>query len=330
MNIEKIRNIRQVCEKCLKLDASDLNLLLKSVGKDPIDSRFWHGEDYGHWAPTEVDRKELIYEVLEVMSAEQLRNFEMGLDTFLDASAMGEHFLSDDVIPLFLFGSHLDKHKKVVSEIGNRLLLLGVRLFIAHESIRPTADFQQEIRKSLSEVHGGLIFFHDDFGGSLWCDQEVGWLIGRKLPYFTLKFGKKPPHGFIAKDQALTVTERTTQEKVIQELVEWMSSDPVLSPRFIDSLLISISRSNLFSTTDSLWQHLRVQQDLSRRQIDYLLAATRENYQIHGAECRVGTYDDGRGSPYPKVIWNFVQSQAFFDASSEKSIQFRNRFPEVK
>ncbi len=315
---------------CLKLDAAEINLLLREIEAELIDSRFWHGDEYGNWSPTDTERKEVLYRILDELQPVQLQKLADGIEEIGGHLKRDESIVADDVVPLFLFGSHLAKHKKVISEVGDSLSLLGVRLFIAHESIRPTADFQQEIRKSLNEVHGGLIFFHDGFGASPWCDQEVGWLIGRDVPYFTLKYGKKPPHGFVAKDQALSVTERTTHEKVIKEIVEWVTYDPDLKPRFIDSLLISLSRSNLFSTTDSLWRHLRLQQGLTQKQIDFLLSATQDNYQIHGAASRVGMYEDGRGDPYPRVIWKFVQSQTHFNAQSEAAVQYLKSFSDKK
>jgi hypothetical protein len=324
--VELIKQVRFLGGALIDLDASDINLILGSLNAELVDPETWHSNGYG-WELGRDEKKQLLYSILTTLGGVKLAELAETLQELSkEPNFLKPRAQETQLVPLFLFASHLNKQRSLVSEIGDKLQLLGVRLFVAHESIKPTTDFQIEIQQNLASVHGAIFFLNDGFGSSAWCDQEVGWILGRGVPYYSLKFGSKAPHGFVARNQALTVGEKTSQERIINELVSWIANSDALRPRFIDSLIVALSQSNLFSATDTLWKHLRGYSGLSPAQIDFLLEATMQNNQIHGTNSRVGTPEEGKGRPYAEVIRKFVASQDNFNLESKVVEKFDRRF----
>lgn len=95
-----------------------------------------------------------------------------------------------------LFFSHLATHKAVVSDVVTALSNFGIEAFVAHEDIEPTKEWQRVIEASLASCDAMVVFLHEGFRQSSWCDQEVGWVYGRQRPMLCLEFDSVP-HGFI-------------------------------------------------------------------------------------------------------------------------------------
>jgi len=73
--------------------------------------------------------------------------------------------------------------------------------FVAHNDIEPTAEWQIEIETALSTCDLLVAIFHPGFVDSKWCDQEIGYALGRGIPVFTVKCGQDP-HGFVGRFQS--------------------------------------------------------------------------------------------------------------------------------
>jgi hypothetical protein len=101
-----------------------------------------------------------------------------------------------------LFISHKAEEKKVASSIKNILAPYGVACFVAHEDIEPTQIWQNEIELALASMHAFVAIVSSDFNRSIWCQQEIGFALGRGIPIFPLAFGADPS-GFISKYQSL-------------------------------------------------------------------------------------------------------------------------------
>jgi hypothetical protein len=88
--------------------------------------------------------------------------------------------------PLFIFGSHLAAQRALVGAVGEQLSRYGIELFVAHDSIDHDALWQAEIEKALDRADAGLVFLHDGFSESAWCDQEVDGSWGGTCPSWHL------------------------------------------------------------------------------------------------------------------------------------------------
>lgn len=104
---------------------------------------------------------------------------------------------------LRLFISHRDTHKAKARELGDALASYGISAFVAHDTIEPMTTWQREIEKGLETMEVMLAFITDDFHGSFWTNQEVGYALGKGVPVIPVKFERKDPQGFIGTTQAL-------------------------------------------------------------------------------------------------------------------------------
>jgi hypothetical protein len=123
-----------------------------------------------------------------------------------------------DADMLRLFMSHTAQHAKLAGGISDVLRPWRVHAFVAHQSIKPTREWERVIEAALDTADAGSALITDDFLKSKWCDQEVGWLRARKVPIVPVKLGKEDPHGFINKFQA-AVPERTDRAPWVADAI---------------------------------------------------------------------------------------------------------------
>jgi hypothetical protein len=115
-------------------------------------------------------------------------------------------FWKPDYFRLFL--SHLAAHRKFAGELQQALEVYGIASFVAHKDIDPTAEWQNEIELALSTCDALLALLHPGFDDSNWTDQEIGFVMGRAMPVFSVTLGQTP-YGFIGKTQAFNGTGKT-------------------------------------------------------------------------------------------------------------------------
>ena len=101
-----------------------------------------------------------------------------------------------------LFMSHKSEIKAETSDLKTQLHRFGISAFVAHQDIRPTKAWQDEIENALATMDGFVALMTSDFHDSDWTDQEVGYALARGVPTMAVKLGKDP-YGFMAKFQAI-------------------------------------------------------------------------------------------------------------------------------
>lgn len=102
-----------------------------------------------------------------------------------------------------LFISHRDVQKAGAHKLAAALKTYGISSFVAHDTIGPMKKWQREILSGLETMEVFLAYLTDDFGNSLWCQQEIGFALGKGIPIVSLKLEKSDPPGFIGDTQAL-------------------------------------------------------------------------------------------------------------------------------
>lgn len=102
---------------------------------------------------------------------------------------------------LKVFISHLTDQREQAGQIKTALDRYGMSGFVAHNDINPTVEWQIEIERALSTCDMLVALLHPDFVASKWCDQEVGYTLGRGVPVFVVRYGTDP-HGFVSRFQA--------------------------------------------------------------------------------------------------------------------------------
>ena len=104
------------------------------------------------------------------------------------------------------FLSHTSKHKTQAASLKVELEAYGCDVFVAHEDIEPTLEWRREIETALGSCHCLLALVTDDFHGSLWADQESGFVLGRGLPVVPIRAGNDP-YGLMGKLQGVPFNE---------------------------------------------------------------------------------------------------------------------------
>lgn len=110
-----------------------------------------------------------------------------------------------------LFISHVSAEKKKATRMKECLSSYGIQAFVAHEDIHPSLEWQIEIERGLHNMDALLAIHTVGFEKSFWCQQEIGFALGRNIKIVSLEFGELPT-GFISKFQAIKRSNRTAEE----------------------------------------------------------------------------------------------------------------------
>lgn len=120
-----------------------------------------------------------------------------------------------------LFISHRDNFKREAKQLAEELAEYGISSFVAHDNIEPMKKWQNEILDALDSMEIMLAFVTDDFHGSEWTNQEVGYALARNTPIISFKLQSASPKGFIADTQAVmgSLTDIKSSTAVLYELL---------------------------------------------------------------------------------------------------------------
>lgn len=116
-----------------------------------------------------------------------------------------------------VFVSHLAKDKSKAAKLRQGLKKYGISCFVAHDDIKPTHEWLQEIERSLISMDAMIAILTLNFHESEWTDQEIGAAVGRQLLVIPIMMGKTP-YGFIGKYQGLQVVDDQTTDSVCEKV----------------------------------------------------------------------------------------------------------------
>ncbi len=122
-----------------------------------------------------------------------------------------------------LFISHMAEQKLKATRLKECLVDYGIVSFVAHEDIAPTLEWQTEIEKALQTMDAMVAVHTEGFKTKFWCQQEIGFALGRGTKLISLRMGEDPA-GFISKHQALTRGKKTA-EAISSDIVSLLESD---------------------------------------------------------------------------------------------------------
>lgn len=124
------------------------------------------------------------------------------------------------------FISHLSQDSKYAMKLRNELSKYSIDCFVAHEDIKPTEEWQDEIDKALQTMDFFISMHTEGFAESVWCQQEIGYALAREVKIIPIKFdGKEDPKGFIARFQALFKGQTMLAPDLAKEIVELLKTD---------------------------------------------------------------------------------------------------------
>lgn len=202
-----------------------------------------------------------------------------------------------------LFLSHTHANKALAGEIRSALAEHGIDAFVAHEMIEPTKEWQEEIETALGTCDALAALWTPDFVGSRWCDQEVGFALGRGRLVVAIKQGADP-HGFAGKYQAIPgdLSDWNAGTMIAKRIVGTLWGSDMTRPLMARSAALAYAKSTSFdnarSNTARLLQ-LRAD-EWTEEMITIIEEAGARNSQLrHGVWL---ASDDNYEKPLPEVV----------------------------
>ncbi|UPH70755.1 toll/interleukin-1 receptor domain-containing protein [Abyssibius alkaniclasticus] len=174
---------------------------------------------------------------------QQLAN-HLNIETGEDSVADPPKFWTEGHLWIFL--SHLAKHKVFASELQLALAVYGICSFVAHEDIEPDTEWQEEIEKALRTCDALVALLNEGFNESTWTDQEVGYALGRGVPVFSVRL-EMAPYGLFGKKQAFNGKAKDVNI-IAKELCEAYRKHPKTRQKFSDIII------DRFCSSGSFWE----------------------------------------------------------------------------
>lgn len=277
---ERIRLITESTNVLVKKAFSEAQLILDQFGFQTYEP------NYGY---QDADEKTYFVGQVKVGSDSQLTDLHtylMGLDAALPSELEANQPWG--TFPLRLFFSHKYEEREFVGRVKNLLTDYGVDAFVAHNDINPSEIWRSSIKTALSTCDALVALMHPDFHESEWCDQEVGWALGRDLPVAAIRRQSdvRTKDGFLEERQDITlgVDQSSSESFLAREILLLMLNDFRTHEKGLHALAEALVNSRSFENTRFLWpliaQEPRWEVEQLRR-MEYAVATNPQVYQAN-------------------------------------------------
>ena len=184
-----------------------------------------------------------------------------------------------------------------MSSLRGKLAKFGITAFVAHNDITPSKQWREVIKAGLRSCHMMVAILHDDFHKSQWCDQEVGWALGRGIPIATLcrtlEF-ERGIDGFLeeVQDVQLDPSNGTGEWRAAQEIFR-AAIRSVKPPEPVRRALAeALIASPNFDNSRNLRPAVQRQDQWEQASLDRLKCAVQTNRQVYEAVVTERTLPD--------------------------------------
>jgi len=211
-----------------------------------------------------------------------------------------------------VFISHLAEHKASANSLQSSLEWWGLDAFIAHKDINPGLEWAHVILAALHSCDALVGLLHTGFNASPWCDQEVGFAMGRSIPVVPVRI-EIDPYGFFGMIQAVPWSAGDEPEAdAAKTIVGTLMKDKRTSERVTDAIVLMLEHATSYANANALATALlEGDAKVSPTHLGRLRRAQLENSQVEGAwrvdaaltalEKRVGDKWDQAAQPPPST-----------------------------
>lgn len=137
-----------------------------------------------------------------------------------------------------VFISHHHSTKVSAHHLRDELLRYGISSFVAHDDIKVSAEWRDEILKSLVSMDALVAILNKEFKESTWTDQEVGAAVCRDVLVIPINKGIMP-YGFLEALQTLNSSSMSVAQ-VAEKVFDTICENPRTAPKMIDCLVKTI------------------------------------------------------------------------------------------
>lgn len=191
-----------------------------------------------------------------------------------DTILRGSLFIS---IPAFLSHSHEDR--KLASGLKREFSRYGVDIFIAHEDLAPSVEWEKHILQMLKKCRLFFPLITESFVKSKWTDQETGFAVASRKIMVPLSKGVVP-YGFIGRFQAQKIRDplSNTCWNVVRTLTKHHKTGRQMRSSAIDRFL----ESHSFESANTFAPCLEKLKPFSEEELTKIVKGSIENTQIYG------------------------------------------------
>ncbi|MGB6977792.1 MAG: toll/interleukin-1 receptor domain-containing protein, partial [Candidatus Acidiferrales bacterium] len=182
-----------------------------------------------------------------------------------------------------LFISHTAANKESAHRLKEGLAQYHIAAFVAHDDIEPAKEWESEIERALRTTDALAAIITSDFAASRWCDQEVGYALGRGKPVLPLCKDAVIPHGFLGKYQACKARGLPTAT-VAEQVYNLLLNNELTFQRMSDAVVDRMVTSGSFDTSRRTMKLLEKLPRLSDSQVTKLIQASETNSQVFSAD----------------------------------------------
>ena len=201
-----------------------------------------------------------------------------------------------------VFFSHSAVHKQYVTDVAANLEKYGIHAFVAHETMKITRDWQDQIEQALDTMHAFVAFMHAEFSTSAWCQQELGWALGRRVPHFAIRMGVDPM-GFIARTQWPSLKDKPALE-VADQVFAWLCGQTELGSPLRASAFQALADARSYYDARDAARRVVLLPDPSEDDFARICQAWWDNDQVGGSTWvrdELQPFFKSHGKPWPPV-----------------------------
>jgi hypothetical protein len=181
---------------------------------------------------------------------------------------------------LRVFLSHSHHDARIARDLRAALSQYRFRVFVAHEDIRPSAEWQQTILKELRRCDIFIPILTTHFRSSFWTDQETGIAVDREVIILPLKIDIDP-YGFIAKYQAFKLRKSISEESS-WSIVKALAGHPAVASGIRDQVIHVAMDSNTFDEAAANVKRLVTLGPFSTTQVRTIFRGAADKRNIYG------------------------------------------------
>ncbi|MDR3359379.1 MAG: toll/interleukin-1 receptor domain-containing protein [Bifidobacteriaceae bacterium] len=271
---ERIRIIKESADALNGKKWQEIQLVLDQFG-------------YQTWEDTDQTTEEYVYSVLggdkdDDSRLGQLHEYLIGED----AAPATEHPWGEQ--PLKLFISHVHDDASFAGDV-KRLMErhFGTSVFVAHDNIHPSKQWRDVIRSALATCDAMIALTHERFHASQWCDQEVGWALGRSVPVIPVRPGgfdrSSAADGFLEEHQDFQLTGPQREWELARRTLVTLLDHERTHATALTAAVESFVASPSFNHTRWIWPYIARITNLSGDQLRRLEYAIATNDQVYKA-----------------------------------------------
>lgn len=185
-----------------------------------------------------------------------------------------------DKVKIFL--SYSTRNKKLASVLKEELEKYGLDVFLAHQTIRVSHEWEKRILTELNDCHVFVALLTKESRKSEWTDQEAGFAMAYGKKIIPLLRSQKVPHGFLNRFQADKIKIKNIRLNC-REIISGFIENEGLHQAFRNAIIVKLGQSKGFIETNEYIDRILEFPGFSSSQLDSIDALIKENDQIHNA-----------------------------------------------